>query len=29
MTFANKWMELENTILSEVTQTEKDMHSTH
>jgi hypothetical protein len=24
--FAGKWMELENTILSEVTQTQKDMH---
>ena len=27
LTFADKWMELENTILSEVTQTQKDMHS--
>jgi hypothetical protein len=26
MKFAGKWMELENTILSEVTQTQKDMH---
>lgn len=26
MTFAGKWMELENIILSEVTQTQKDMH---
>jgi hypothetical protein len=26
--FATKWMELENTILSEVTQTQKDMHGT-
>ena len=26
MNFAGKWMELENTILSEVTQTQKDMH---
>jgi len=25
--FAGKWMELENIILSEVTQTQKDMHS--
>ena len=25
MRFAGKWMELENTILSEVTQTQKDM----
>jgi hypothetical protein len=24
--FAGKWMELENTILSEATQTQKDMH---
>jgi hypothetical protein len=24
--FAGKWMELENIILSEVTQTQKDMH---
>jgi hypothetical protein len=27
LNFAGKWMELENTILSEVTQTQKDMHS--
>ena len=27
--FAYKWMELENIILSEVTQTPKDMHGTH
>jgi hypothetical protein len=27
MNFAGKWMELENIILSEVTQTQKDMHS--
>ena len=27
--FAGKWMELENTILSEVTQTKKDMHAMH
>ena len=26
LSFADKWMELENTILSEVTQTQKDMH---
>jgi hypothetical protein len=26
MSFAGKWMELENTFLSEVTQTQKDMH---
>ena len=26
LTFASKWMELENIILSEVTQTQKDMH---
>jgi hypothetical protein len=26
MSFAGKWMELENIILSEVTQTLKDMH---
>ena len=26
LSFAGKWMELENTILSEVTQTQKDMH---
>jgi hypothetical protein len=26
MNFADKWMELENVILSEVTQTSKDMH---
>jgi hypothetical protein len=26
MNFAGKWMELENSILSEVTQTQKDMH---
>jgi hypothetical protein len=25
--FAGKWMELENMILSEITQTQKDMHS--
>ena len=25
MSFAGKWMELENIILSEVTQTQKDM----
>jgi hypothetical protein len=29
MKFAGKWMELENTILSEVTQTKKDMHAMH
>jgi hypothetical protein len=27
MSFAGKWIELENIILSEVTQTPKDMHS--
>jgi hypothetical protein len=26
LTFSGKWMELENIILSEVTQTQKDMH---
>ena len=26
MNFADRWMELENIILSEVTQTKKDMH---
>jgi hypothetical protein len=26
MNFAGKWMELENTILSEVTQVQKDIH---
>ena len=26
MSFAGKWMELENIILSEVTQFQKDMH---
>jgi hypothetical protein len=26
LSFAGKWMELENTILSEVTQIQKDMH---
>ena len=26
MNFAGKWMELENIILSEVTQSQKDMH---
>jgi hypothetical protein len=26
MNFADKWMELENVILSEATQTKKDMH---
>ena len=29
LSFAGKWMELENIILSEVTQTQKDMHSMH
>ena len=29
LTFANKWMELENIILSEVTQTKKDRHVMH
>ena len=28
MKFAGKWMELENIILSEVTQPPKDMHGT-
>jgi hypothetical protein len=27
MNFAGKWMELENIILSEVAQTQKDTHS--
>ena len=27
--FAGKWMELENIMLSEVTQTQKDMHGMH
>jgi hypothetical protein len=27
MRFADKWMELENVILSEVTQTQKDMYT--
>jgi hypothetical protein len=26
LSFAGKWMKLENIILSEVTQTQKDMH---
>jgi hypothetical protein len=26
MNFANKWMETENIILNEVTQTKKDIH---
>ena len=26
LTFAGKWIEVENIILSEVTQTQKDMH---
>jgi hypothetical protein len=26
LSFADKWMELENIILSEVTHTQKDMH---
>jgi hypothetical protein len=26
MSFADKWMEVENNILSEITQTQKDMH---
>jgi hypothetical protein len=29
MNFADKWMELGNIILSEVTQTQKDTHSMH
>ena len=27
MDFAGKWIELENIILNEITQTQKDMHS--
>ena len=27
MSFSGKWMELENIILSKVTQTQKDMHA--
>ena len=27
LSFTGKWMELENTILSEVTQTQRDVHS--
>jgi hypothetical protein len=29
MNFSDKWMELENIILSEVTQTQKDIHSVY
>jgi hypothetical protein len=29
LSFAGKWMELENIILSEVTQAQKDMHGMH
>jgi hypothetical protein len=29
MIFAGKWVEQENIIPSEVTQTQKDMHGTH
>jgi hypothetical protein len=29
MNFSGKWMELENIILSEVTQTQKYMHGTY
>jgi len=29
LSFAGRWMELENIILSEVTQTQKDMHGIH
>ena len=29
LTFAGEWMELENIILSELTQTQKDMHGTY
>jgi len=29
LSFAGKWMELENIILSEVTQTQKDMQNMH
>jgi hypothetical protein len=29
MSFPGKWMELENIILSEVTQTQKNIHGMH
>jgi hypothetical protein len=29
MKFSDKWMELQNITLNEVTQTQKDTHSTH
>ena len=29
MNFASEWMEVENIMLSEVTQTQKDMHKWH
>jgi hypothetical protein len=29
MCFSGKWIELENTILSKVTQTQKDMHGVY
>ena len=29
MNFTGKWMELENIIFSEVTQTQKDVHDIH
>ena len=29
VSFAGKWMELENIILSEITQTQKDMHDSN
>jgi hypothetical protein len=29
MNFSGKWMELENVILSEATQTQKNMHGIH
>jgi hypothetical protein len=29
LTFAGKWMELKNIILSEITQTQNDKHGTH
>jgi hypothetical protein len=29
LSFAGKWMELENITLSEVTQTQKDLHGMH
>ena len=29
LSFVGKWMELENIVLSEVTQTQKDMHGVY